>query len=154
MHWLRLLNANPHIVTITVCAYLVGEHLFLFALYTERAPEFTRLFIITFQFLSPCVFCWLDHSLTSHPLMSARAHDLTIVNNKSFVIACPRLSTSDSSVNKFPFQNNRAGCTDTGSCQNLLRQLLVLLPQPTHLKQAFIHLSSLEVILTRVKIYF
>lgn len=43
--------------------------------------------------------------------MSARAHDLTIVNNKSFVIACPRLSTSDSSVNKFPFQNNRAGCT-------------------------------------------
>lgn len=44
--------------------------------------------------------------------MSARARDLTIVNNKSFVIAYPRLSTSESSINKFPFQNNRAGCTD------------------------------------------
>lgn len=73
--------------------------------------EFTRLSVITFHFLSPCGFCWLDHPLISHSLMSARAHDLTIVNNKSFVIACPRLSTSDSSVNKFPFQNNRAGCT-------------------------------------------
>lgn len=73
--------------------------------------EFTTLSVITFHFLSPRGFCWLDHPLISHSLMSARAHDLTIVNNKSFAIACPRLSASDSSVKKFPFQNNKAGCT-------------------------------------------
>lgn len=111
MHWLRLLNLNSHIVTITVCDYLVGEHLFLSALYTVYIHDFTRLFTIPFHFFSPCVFCWLDHPLISHSLTSARAHDITIVNNTSFVIVCPRPSTSDSSVNKFPFQNNRAGCT-------------------------------------------
>lgn len=82
------------------------------SLYTECVPEFARLFIITFHFLSPCVFCQLDHPLISHSLMAARAHDHAIVNNKLFVTACQRLSTSDPSVNTFPFQKNRAGCTN------------------------------------------
>lgn len=110
MHWLRLLNVNAHIITITVCAYLVGEHLFLFALYTVSTWAYMTS---SSHFTSsvPVSSCWLDHPLICHSLMSARAHDLTIVNNKSFVIACLRLSTSGSFVNKFHFQNIRAGCT-------------------------------------------
>lgn len=78
----------------------------------------------------PCVFCWLDHPLISHSPTSARAHDLTIANNKQFVIALPRLSTSDSSVNYIIFQNNRAGSTKHRTTSESFRAtLLALWPQ-------------------------